>query len=93
MASDSKAINFGDLRMYVTSPKGHCIERRPTTKSVFFSDEYLNLHTIAKLTAISVPMLSLVFARKRVPSVKSARKIAHALEMETGEFLKGLGLA
>jgi len=89
MASNSNAFNLGDLSLYVTSPKS-CLENRPTTQSVLFCDEYINLTTISLVTAISISGLSLIFARRRQPSLRSAKKIAGALGMEIGEFLKGL---
>jgi hypothetical protein len=91
MASSSKAFNLGDLKLYSTSPK-KCLEERPTTQSVFFCEEPINLTAISRHTAIGISGLSLIFSRRRDPSLKNAQKIAKALGMGLGEFLKGLGL-
>jgi hypothetical protein len=91
MASDGKAFNFGDLRMYVTSPKS-CLAKHPNPKSVLFCDEFISLTEIAQDTGLTVSFLSMLFARKRLPSVPTATKIACALGMELGEFFKGLGI-
>lgn len=89
--ADRNAFNLGDLRMYVTSPT-KCLEEKPTTQSVVFCDEFINLTKLKLETGLSCSFLSMMFAKKCQPSVRSAKKIASALGMELGEFFKGLGI-
>jgi hypothetical protein len=67
-----------------------CLELRPTTQSVRFGGEFINLSLVAVCTGISVPALSMIFSRKRTPRGASAKKIAEAIGMTRSAFLDGL---
>lgn len=73
----------------VTSP---CIERHPTSQSVLFGDQFINLSLLAKESKLSVSMISKVFACKITPSLPSAIRIAAALHMDVGRFIEALQL-
>jgi transcriptional regulator with XRE-family HTH domain len=67
-----------------------CLEPKPTSQSVLFCNEFINLSHTAALAGMSVSALSMIFAGKRRPSLKTATKIATALRMGREEFLKGI---
>ena len=69
-----------------------CIERHPTTQTVWFAGHAINLSAIAE--SFSPPLnksyLSYIFRGQRKPSVDYARKIAMALGMQLQAFLDAL---
>jgi transcriptional regulator with XRE-family HTH domain len=67
-----------------------CIEHNPTTQSVKFSGEYINLSEISRQVNIHQSVLSHIFAGGRRPSLNSATKISRALGMEIGSFVAAL---
>jgi len=77
----SNSVNLGPTK---------CLERRPTTQSVYFRGEFINLSCIAVTARISVSALSMIFSGRRKPRVASAKKIAEAIGMNRGEFLDAL---
>jgi transcriptional regulator with XRE-family HTH domain len=68
----------------------NCLEKRPTTQSVYFGQEFINLSLIAVTTGISISALSMIFSGKRTPRVANAKRIAQALGMNVGKFLGAL---
>ena len=66
-----------------------CVERHPTKKTVYFAGVPVNLHALAGSyrPPLGVPMLSLVMAGKRNPSLDLARKMADGLGMQLQAFL------
>lgn len=67
-----------------------CLESKPTTQSVQFSGPFINLSDVGSLTGLTVSHLSMIFAGKREPSLKTAKKIASALGMDLTEFVEAL---
>lgn len=69
-----------------------CLERHPTSQTVWFAGQAINLQAIAD--SFSPPLghsyLSYIFSGKRQPSVSVARKIALALGMQLQAFLEQL---
>lgn len=73
----------------IPKPNG-CLEPKPTSQSLLFCNKFINISRIALHTGISVSHLSMIFARKRHPSLETAKKVAAALGMGREEFLKGI---
>jgi len=67
-----------------------CIERRPTTQSVYLMGRAVNLSAISRSQGIDPSHLSRIFSGRRNPSIKYARKIASALGLRLDEFLDAL---
>lgn len=61
-----------------------------TNQKVVFADRELNLSEISRNINVSVSYLSRIFAGKRSPSVKTAKKIADSLNMKLEHFLDTL---
>jgi hypothetical protein len=68
----------------------NCLHTKPTGKSILFCDVFIHLPSVHMLSGLSMSYLSLVFSRKREPSLEAAEKIAAALHMGLEEFLLGL---
>lgn len=67
-----------------------CIHRRPTTNSILFGGEFIHLPSVHLLSGLSMSYLSLIFSRKREPSLDAAEKICIAMRMGLEEFLQEL---
>lgn len=67
-----------------------CLERKPSTQSVLFANEFINLSHLSLMSGVSVSFLSYVFSGKRQPSINTAKKIARALNMEFAHFISAL---
>jgi transcriptional regulator with XRE-family HTH domain len=73
------------------NPKpGKCLEQKPTTQSVIFCGVFISITQIAFMTGLSISLISVIFAGKRKPTLRSAQLIAKGLDMDLEEFLKGL---
>ena len=69
-----------------------CIERHPTTQTVWFQGQPINLSMISNsyVPPLDKGYLSYIFRGQRTPSTLYARKIAAALGMQLQAFLDGL---
>lgn len=67
-----------------------CLEYRPTSQSVLFCDDWINLSVLSLSSHISVSHLSMIFSGKRQPSLKSTKIIAESLGMDLQKFVEGL---
>lgn len=69
-----------------------CIERHPTTQTVWFAGVPVNMSAIAEsyVPNLDVGYLSKILNGQRVPSVAMAEKIAQALGMQMQAFLEAL---
>jgi transcriptional regulator with XRE-family HTH domain len=81
--------NFRDYVKHPPRPHA-CLEHKPTRQSVLFCSTFINLSLIAFMSGLTLSYISMIFAGKRSPSLRSARLIAKALNMGLEEFLKGL---
>lgn len=67
-----------------------CYEADPRTDTVLFGDHFINLSHIARKSGLSLSTVSKIFSGHRNPSMKSAEKIATALDITLGVFLSRL---
>jgi hypothetical protein len=67
-----------------------CIEANPSSQTVKLGGKFINLSAISRTQGIDQSYLSRIFARKRDPSLKCARKIAACLGMGLEAFLEAL---
>jgi transcriptional regulator with XRE-family HTH domain len=73
-----------------SSTPNKCIERKPTSQSVLFLGKYINISVISLYTNISKSYLSYIFSGQRYPSIRVAKLIALALDMNLSYFINGL---
>jgi hypothetical protein len=67
-----------------------CLAINPTTKSILFCGEFINMGCIARESGLSLSYISLLFSGKREPSLRAAGEISKSLGMGLEEFLFGL---
>ena len=68
----------------------YCLVDKPDSRSVIFMDTAINLSHISYRTGITVACLCNTFSGKTQPSIKTAKRIAYAIGMGIGPFLKAL---
>lgn len=69
-------------RFYTAAKPTKCLEKNPTTQSVEFCGEFINLSAIARADpTLEQSYLSHIFKGKRVPSMTRTKRIASALGM------------
>lgn len=64
-----------------------CIEQNPTSQSVFFGGQFLNLTILSGDSHLSISYMSKIFNLKRTPSLRSSKRIAAALHIDVGDFI------
>jgi transcriptional regulator with XRE-family HTH domain len=67
-----------------------CLAEKPNMQSVLFGGKFINLSEIARRTDTTPSHLSLIFSRRRDPSLKKARQFARALGMGLEDFVEAL---
>lgn len=67
-----------------------CIHTKPTAKSILFCGVFIHLPSVHMFSGLSMSYLSLIFSRKRDPSLDAAERIAASMRMGLQEFLFGL---
>lgn len=75
---------------YANPKPKRCLNPNPSTKSVLFCGEFIHLPSLHLTSGLSVSYLSLIFSRRREPTLFASEKIAKALKMGLEEFLMGL---
>lgn len=66
------------------------IDNKPTTQSVKFCGQYINLTAVADASGVTQSHVSRIFAGRRNPSVASATKLAGVMKMTLEDLLQGI---
>jgi Helix-turn-helix len=86
-----KPNNVKNTRNYgIYVEPNRSLSTKPSSQTVLFVGKFISLTTIHLYTDISMSHLSMIFQGKRHPSLKVARKIALALNMDLSVFVHKL---